>query len=167
VRHRCPSASGAPSLLACPPRERRHRLFLVERRRRSLVSGRHRRWPPGSSPLARLREPPPLKPNPWRRGGVFIEARIWSGSTELHHLTCASSSYWKHRARNIQYIYIYIYIYIYMVRLLGSLDFIDYRKPQPPLHHRLATSSLPHASHSLHAHNFFHLHARKIRKLLC
>jgi hypothetical protein len=59
VRRRRPSASGAPSLLARPPQERRHRSFLVERRRRSPASGRYRRWPLGSLSLARPREPPP------------------------------------------------------------------------------------------------------------
>jgi hypothetical protein len=38
---------------------------------------------------------------------VFIAVRTWFGSTGLHHLTWASSSYWKPRARNIQYIYIF------------------------------------------------------------
>jgi hypothetical protein len=85
VRRCRSSASGAPSPLARPCMERRRRSFLVERRRRSPASGRHRHWPPGSSPLARPREPPPpiahmreppppLKPNPSRRGGVFIAA---------------------------------------------------------------------------------------------
>jgi hypothetical protein len=75
VRRRRPSASRTPSPLARLPRERRCRSFLVERRRRSPASGRHRCWPPGSSALARPREPPPpLKPNPWRRGSVFIVA---------------------------------------------------------------------------------------------
>ena len=104
-RVRCrrrPSASGAPSPLARPPREHRRHSFLVERRRRSPTSGRHRRWPPGSLPLARLREPPPsLKLNPWWRGGIFIASWTWSSSTELHRLTWAFSSYWKLRARNI------------------------------------------------------------------
>jgi hypothetical protein len=69
VRRRRTSASGAPSPLARPPWEHRRCSFLVERHRRSPASGRHRHWPPGSSPLARPREPsPPLKPNPWRRG---------------------------------------------------------------------------------------------------
>jgi hypothetical protein len=73
VRCRRPSASRTPSLLARPPRECRCRSFLVERRRRSPASGRHRCWPPGSPALARPREQPsPLKPNPWRRGGVFL-----------------------------------------------------------------------------------------------
>jgi hypothetical protein len=100
VRRHRPSASGAPSPLACPPRERRRRSFLVERRRRSPASGRHRRWPPGSAPLARPREPPPsLKPNLWRHGGVFIAARIWFGSTGLYRLTWVFFSYWKQRAR--------------------------------------------------------------------
>jgi hypothetical protein len=101
VRRRRPFASGASSPLALLPREHRRRSFLVERRRWSPASGRHRRWPPGSPPLARPREPPPLKPNPWWRGGVFIAARTWSGSTGLHRLTWTYSSYWKHRARNI------------------------------------------------------------------
>jgi hypothetical protein len=75
VRCHHPSASRAPSPLARPPRERRCRLFPVERRRRSPALGRHRCWPPGSPPLACPREPPPpLKPNPWQRGGVFIVA---------------------------------------------------------------------------------------------
>jgi hypothetical protein len=75
VRRRRMSASRTSLPLARPPRERRCRSFLVERRRRSPASGRHRCWPPGSSALARPREPPPpLKPNPWRRGGVFIVA---------------------------------------------------------------------------------------------
>jgi hypothetical protein len=50
-----------------------------ERRRRSPSSGRHRRWPPESPPLARPMKPlsllarlrelsPPLKPNPWQPG---------------------------------------------------------------------------------------------------
>jgi hypothetical protein len=101
VRRRRPFASGASSPLALLPREHRRRSFLVERRRWSPASGRHRRWPPGSPPLARPREPPPLKPNPWWRGGVFIATRTWSGSTGLHRLTWTYSSYWKHRARNI------------------------------------------------------------------
>jgi hypothetical protein len=45
VRRRRPSASGAPSPLARPPRERRRRSFLVERHHRPPTSGRHRRWP--------------------------------------------------------------------------------------------------------------------------
>jgi hypothetical protein len=65
VRCRRSSASRTPSPLARPPRERRCRSFLVERHRHSPASRRHRCWPPGSPP-------PPLKPNPWRRGGVFI-----------------------------------------------------------------------------------------------
>jgi hypothetical protein len=64
VRCRRPSASRTPLPLACPPRERRCRSFLVEHRRRSPASGRHRCWPLGSPALARPREPPPpLKPN--------------------------------------------------------------------------------------------------------
>jgi hypothetical protein len=75
------------TVTARPLRERPHRLparlgsVAVAgswwSRRRSPASGRHRRWPPGSLPLARLREPPsPLKTNPWRRWVVFIAARI-------------------------------------------------------------------------------------------
>jgi hypothetical protein len=87
------------AVAAHPLRERRHRLlaclgkrrrrsFQVERRCQSPASGRHHRWPPGSPPLARPREPPPLlKPNPWLRWSVFIAARTWSGSTRLHRLT--------------------------------------------------------------------------------
>jgi hypothetical protein len=76
VRRRRSSASGASSQLACPSQERCCRSFLVQRHRRSPVSrrhrcwldGRHRCWPPGSAPLARPREPPPLlKSNPRRR----------------------------------------------------------------------------------------------------
>jgi hypothetical protein len=75
VRCRRPSTSRTLSPLARPPWERRRRSFLVERHRRSPSSGRHRCWPPGSPALARPREPPPpLKPNPWWRGGVFIVA---------------------------------------------------------------------------------------------
>jgi hypothetical protein len=75
VRCRRPSASRTSSLLARPPRERLCRSLLVERRRRSPASGQHRCWPLGSPALARPMEPsPPLKPNPWRRGGVFIVA---------------------------------------------------------------------------------------------
>jgi hypothetical protein len=57
LRCRHPSASRAPSPLARPPRERRCRSFLVERRHRSPASGRHRCLPTGSPPLARPREP--------------------------------------------------------------------------------------------------------------
>jgi hypothetical protein len=86
-----PSASRTPLPLARLPRERRCRSFLVERRCRSPASGRHRCWPPGSPALARPREPPPpLKPNPWRREGVFIvatwdwiTASAWVGSWAL------------------------------------------------------------------------------------
>jgi hypothetical protein len=91
VRCRRPFASRTPSPLACPPRKRRCHSFLVERRRRSPTSGRHRCWPPGSPVLAHPREPPPpLQPNPWWRGGVFIvaawdwiTASAWVGSWAL------------------------------------------------------------------------------------
>jgi hypothetical protein len=45
MRRRRPSGSRTPSPLARPPRERRCHSFLVERRRRSSASGRHRCWP--------------------------------------------------------------------------------------------------------------------------
>jgi hypothetical protein len=87
VRRRRPSALGAPSPLARPPRERCRRSFLVERRRQSSASGLHRCWHSGSPPLACSRKPPPpLKPSYWRCRGVFIASRTWSGSTGLHRL---------------------------------------------------------------------------------
>jgi hypothetical protein len=88
VCRRWSSASGASSPLACLPRERHRHSFLMERRRRSPTSGRHRRWHPGSPLLACPRKPPlPLKPNPWRCGGVFIASQTWSGLIGLHRLT--------------------------------------------------------------------------------
>jgi hypothetical protein len=79
-----------------PLRERCHRLPAASRASSSLVPGgappsvaclgAARRWPPGSTLLARPTELPPLKPNPWRRGCVFIAAQIWSGSTGLYRL---------------------------------------------------------------------------------
>jgi hypothetical protein len=110
VHRRRLSALGASSSLARPPWERRCCSVLVERHRRSPASGRHRRWPPGSPPLARPREPPPppLKPNPWRPG-MFLELSE-PGSTELDGTIGSElfSSYWKPRACNTQSIYIYI-----------------------------------------------------------
>jgi hypothetical protein len=44
---------------------------------------------------------------------LFIDVRMWSGSTGLHCLAWASFSYWKPRAPNIQSIYI-ISIYAYI-----------------------------------------------------
>lgn len=72
-RRRCSSASGAPSQLACLPCECRYRSIIGECRRQSPTSGRHCRWPLGSPPLARPREPLlPIKPNPLRHEDVFI-----------------------------------------------------------------------------------------------
>jgi hypothetical protein len=107
-RRRWPSQrrTGQPPLspgLGCaavvrPLRERRHRLPACLGASLSLVPGgappsvaRIKVTPllaPGSPSLARPREPPPpLKPNPWWRGGVFIVAAwywiivsAWAGS---------------------------------------------------------------------------------------
>jgi hypothetical protein len=100
VRRRRPFASRTSSPLARPPRERRCRSFLVERHRRSPASGRHRYWPPGSPALARPREPPPpLKPNPWRRGGCFYSGGVGLDNCERvggivgpMHVICGTKS---------------------------------------------------------------------------
>ena len=73
-----------------PLQERRHRLLACLGASLSLVPGGAPPsvaclevtplLSPGSPPLARPREPPPpLKPNSWRRGGVFIVV-AWAGS---------------------------------------------------------------------------------------
>jgi hypothetical protein len=73
---------------------------------------------------------------------VFIAVRTWFGSTGLHHLTWASSSYWKPRARNIQYIYI-----------LGEASSGPTDRAQP--HHFSDPTDIP--SHEPQAHRSNHI----------
>jgi hypothetical protein len=58
------SASRAPSLLTCPPRERRRHSILGERHCRSPTSRRHRRCPLDCHRSRPREPPPPLKPIP-------------------------------------------------------------------------------------------------------
>jgi hypothetical protein len=111
------SALGVPWLLAPSPRESRHCSVLGERWSRllarlvSVSAG----CPTECATVARPREPPPpLKPNTWQPGGVFIATQTWCGSIRWHRWARVSSSYLK----------IQIYkLYIYRIEVMEALGF--------------------------------------------